>query len=118
MAKLLEFGYCVSVPFGNNARYDMIADVDGKLIRIQCKTGRTVNGTVSFNTCNTNLRRYDGEADVFLVLCKETSVIYCVPVKSASKNGMRLRVVKSKNCQEEGINNASGYVFKGFNKPL
>lgn len=36
---LIQLGYAVSIPFGNNQRYDLIAD-DGKgLIRVQCKTG-------------------------------------------------------------------------------
>ena len=33
-----ENGYAVSIPYGENSRYDFIADIYGKLIRIQVKT--------------------------------------------------------------------------------
>ncbi len=40
MAKLLEAGYGVLKPSGNNLRYDLvIEDADGQLWRIQCKAG-------------------------------------------------------------------------------
>lgn len=33
-------GYSVSIPYGENSRYDFILDVDGKLLKIQVKTSR------------------------------------------------------------------------------
>lgn len=33
-------GYNVSIPYGENSRYDFILDVDGKLLKIQVKTSR------------------------------------------------------------------------------
>lgn len=41
IVKLLELGQ-VSIPLGNNARYDCILDLNGKLIRIQIKTAKQV----------------------------------------------------------------------------
>ena len=35
-----ELGYSVSIPYGENSRYDFILDVDGKLLKIQVKTSR------------------------------------------------------------------------------
>ena len=41
IAKLLEVGYGVLTPFGDNRRYDLvIEDADGNFHRVQCKTGR------------------------------------------------------------------------------
>ena len=37
ISKFIELGYEVSVPYGNGAKYDFIADVNGKFLRIQCK---------------------------------------------------------------------------------
>jgi hypothetical protein len=31
-------GYSVSIPYGENSRYDFILDIDGKLLKIQVKT--------------------------------------------------------------------------------
>jgi hypothetical protein len=56
MAKLLEVGYGVLMPFGDNRRYDLvIEDADGKFYRIQCKTARLMNGgaCVNFATAST-----------------------------------------------------------------
>ncbi len=44
-------GY-VSVPFGENTRYDLMIDNDGYLSRVQCKTGRLREGAIRFNTCS------------------------------------------------------------------
>lgn len=35
-----QLGYNVSIPYGENSRYDFILDVDGKLLKIQVKTSR------------------------------------------------------------------------------
>lgn len=35
-----ELGYSVSIPYGENSRYDFILDLDGKLLKIQVKTSR------------------------------------------------------------------------------
>lgn len=35
-----EAGYNVSIPYGENSRYDFILDLNGKLLKIQVKTSR------------------------------------------------------------------------------
>lgn len=35
-----ELGYNVSIPYGENSRYDFVLDVDGKLLKVQVKTSR------------------------------------------------------------------------------
>ncbi len=48
-----ELGYQCSIPYGENSRYDFIADIDGKLIKVQCKTSRKVNdGVIEFHCCS------------------------------------------------------------------
>lgn len=42
IAKLLEYGE-VSIPYGNNARYDCILDLQSKLVRIQIKTAKVID---------------------------------------------------------------------------
>lgn len=44
MLALVDGGIDVSVPFGENTRYDLIVDRDGDLSRVQCKTGRLRDG--------------------------------------------------------------------------
>ena len=56
MAKLLEVGYGVLMPFGDNRRYDLvIEDADGSFFRIQCKTARLMKdgAYIDFATAST-----------------------------------------------------------------
>ncbi len=84
LAHLIQRGDSVSLPFGNNQRYDMIVDRRGKLIKAQCKTGRLRNGVVVFKVSSYNgftgeHRDYKGEVDVFLIWCPELNTMYEVP---------------------------------------
>jgi len=51
MARFLEKGYNVLTPFGDNTKYDFVAEKDGKFLRVQCKTARKVklNNSITFN---------------------------------------------------------------------
>lgn len=51
--KFIEAGYIVSVPYGNNSRYDLIVDTDNKLYRVQIKhASLNDNGSYTIDTCN------------------------------------------------------------------
>lgn len=41
MAEFVRLGYNVSSPYGDCEHYDFIADIDGRLIRVQCKSPTT-----------------------------------------------------------------------------
>lgn len=51
MVRFLEKGYNVLTPFGDNTKYDFVAEKDGKFLRIQCKTARKVklSNSITFN---------------------------------------------------------------------
>jgi hypothetical protein len=36
-AKMIESGWLVLIPYGENARYDLVGEKDGKFIRVQVK---------------------------------------------------------------------------------
>lgn len=100
LARLLELGYSVSLPFGNNQRYDMVLDIEGKLFRAQCKTGRLVDGKVIFPVASkhwkTSVRHlYTGQIDFFLVYCPQTKGVYKIPIELTGKSNFSLRVDKS-----------------------
>lgn len=53
MLKFIELGYVVSVPYGNNSRYDLLVDTGKKILKIQCKTAsKNENGSYTVQTCN------------------------------------------------------------------
>lgn len=51
--KFIEKGYIVSVPYGNNSRYDLLVDTDKNIYRIQVKhASLKENGSYIIDTCN------------------------------------------------------------------
>jgi hypothetical protein len=97
---LMRQGLSVSVPFGDNDRYDLIADDGNELYRIQCKTGSRVNGTVRFKLYSSTVsggERVDteysaDEIDAYAVHAPELETVYWVDVSETGTGEMRLRV--------------------------
>lgn len=93
----IQKGIPVSVPWGNNQRYDLIIEEDGKLLKAQCKTGTYKKGVMSFSTSSKaggKVRKdYAGQIDCFLVYCKQLDKFYKVNIENAPNvNNMTLRV--------------------------
>ena len=119
MLALSSRGYDVSVPFGENTRYDLIVDRGGALSRVQCKTGRLRDGTVRFATASTyahlpsprEMRRdYAGQIDEFAVYCPETQGIYLLPIEEIrTQRGAYLRIDPARNNQRNGVRLASRF---------
>jgi hypothetical protein len=116
LAELVRRGYTVLLPFGVNQRYDLVLEVDGEFVRAQCKTGRLRNGAVEFAVRSTRAnmktvvqRGYRGEADLFLVYCRELDRTYAVSVDEAPASNMYLRVEPPRNGQGRGIHPAEMY---------
>lgn len=116
LSDLLIKGYHVSIPFGNNQRYDLIVDDGKKLYKVQCKTGRYVRGGIVFNTCSTNgftgkVKHYNGEIDFFLVYSPYNNCIYKVLVQDSTLRSMLLRIDLPKNNQSKKTKWANDYLF-------
>ncbi len=115
MAALLEAGYSIAVPFGENQRYDLIAERDGMFLRVQVKTGRLRNGVILFNGYSSHshrkgvsCRRYAGDVDLFGIYCRQNETVYLVPIADVRLKGS-LRVVPTANAQREKIRWADQY---------
>lgn len=111
--RLLELGYTVLFPYGDNARYDLVYQDEEGFHRVQCKTGRMKGGVVYFDTTSTHAyskgRPYE-DVEYFGVYSQETGEIYLVPAVDAPQSGMSLRVQPTKNNQEEKITWAKTYL--------
>ena len=75
MEKFIEYGFIVSVPYGNNSRYDLLVDLgNGKYVRIQCKTASlNENGSYTIYTANSvattaqrTIKHYDNAKDIHI----------------------------------------------------
>jgi len=122
MAAFLESGHLISQPFGENARYDFLAEKEGRFIRVQVKTGWIRDGVVRFNCVSNHYHRgggdrgYIDEADVFAVYCRSVSTVFCVPVGEVHHRGF-LRVTPTINRQTRKIRWAADYVLAKLAPP-
>lgn len=116
LAHLLKSGHSISIPFGNNSRYDLILDDGAHLLRVQCKTATYKNGCVVFSIASVNgfngkKTNYVGTIDLFIVYCPQLDSIYKIPIQEApTKSSMVLRVDAPKlNTNTKSIKWASKY---------
>lgn len=96
MEKFIGYGFIVSIPYGNNSRYDLLLDGgNGKYIRIQCKTAHlNENGSYTINTANSvstmtkrTVKHYDStQIDFIASIIEEQLVIIPVNLISNSKS--------------------------------
>lgn len=110
-----QCGYSVSIPYGDNSKYDFIADVDGRLLKIQVKTASLKDeGAIKFSCRTThvncagvkNERYSSNDVDYFATYWE--GQCYLVPVNECSVE-KTLRFEYPKNGQKKGITLASEY---------
>lgn len=124
----MQLGFECSIPYGNGAKYDFIADDGENLYKIQCKSSSYVNdhGTIkedafSFSTTcqTTNTKetiRYEyssKEIDYFATCFK--GKVYVVPVDEC-KTSKTLRLVPPANGQQN-YNKAEDYLINKIFSP-
>ena len=115
IAALTKLGFQVSVPFGENHRYDFIADDGEKLLRVQVKTGRMRDGVIKYNCCSSHAHRggttrsYIGEIDYLAVYCPGTGKVYLLPEQELTMSTAHLRVVPARNNMKKTIRWASDF---------
>lgn len=113
-----ELGHKISIPYGENSRYDFIADVGGNLLRIQCKSSHEVDdGVIKFSCRSTRVnssgnisRRYtSNEIDYFCTYYDNKC--YLIPISECSIE-KKLRFNPPKNNQKVGVTYADEYELK------
>jgi hypothetical protein len=116
IAKFVERGFRVLLPFGDSRRYDLVLDTPDGFRRVQCKTGKLINGTVRFpvSSVRTNLRvsrrsDYHGQVDYFAVYCYENSQAYLVPIDLVGVSNASLRVTPAKHAGGNPVLKAEDY---------
>lgn len=111
-------GYNISIPIGDNARYDFILDVNHHLYKIQCKTSSPVaEGVYRFKTCSTqintkgNYTKFYTEDDIDFFCTYINNQCFLVPLSHTSRGGYKtMRFAKPKNGQVKGIVFAQEYL--------
>lgn len=122
LTAFIQLGFECSIPYGNGAKYDFIADDGKNLYRIQCKCSNYINdhGVIkkdafSFNTTSqtTNTKEtirhvYSSEEIDYFATCFKGKV-YVVPVNEC-KTSKTLRLEPPANGQKN-YNNAEDYLI-------
>jgi hypothetical protein len=112
---LTNMGVDILIPFGENHRYDLVADDGEKLVRIQVKTGRVRNGVVVYACSSAHTHRggrsrpYFGEIDYLAVYCPGTGKVYLLPEDELTATNAHLRLVPPKNNIRKTIRWAADY---------
>ena len=100
-AYLLSLGYNVSQPLCQDSKYDLIVDVNGKLLRLQVKTARiTDKNSITFNcrsttkNSSTHKSRSYGVDEIDYFATYWNHKVYLVPVGQCSSE-KRLHLEKT-----------------------
>lgn len=112
-ARLIEDGWKVLNPIGENNRYDLVVEKKGKFIRIQVKYVTPKDGTLSVNCRSSNnwsvLHYSPEEIDVIAVFDAKNKLIYYIPVSEINRSLFKLRISPTKNKQKMKIHSAENY---------
>ena len=116
LAELVKKGYLVSIPFGENQRYDLLADDGDRILRVQVKTGRLRRDVIEYSCSSshthrggTHARPYFGQADAIAVYCPQNGKVYLVPEAEFVASRAHLRLTPPVNNQRRGIRWASRF---------
>ena len=112
-AKLMELGWKVLLPFGENNRYDLVAEKEGKFIRIQVKYVTPTKGILDINCKSSNnwsiLRYTPNEIDFIAVFDSVNHNIYFISVSKLNLSSIKLRLDPPKNNQRRKIKYAKDF---------
>lgn len=115
-----KYNIPVCLPWGDNQRYDMIAEFNNKFNRIQVKTSNEEeNGSIKCycrssqnHTTNKKCDTYQNEVDYFVFYNQVYDKIAIVPIEEiGDKKVISLRIIETKNGQKKGIRFFDDYSF-------
>jgi hypothetical protein len=121
LTEFLKAGFPVLVPFGDNRRYDLVVEVGGHFLRVQCKTA-SLCGWKGDRACLRfkarsgvhESRPYRGEADLFGAYSQHTGQVYVVAVDEVPETDVWLRLTPAKNNNQYGIRLAKDHTLAAW----
>jgi hypothetical protein len=121
-AEAVKAGVQVLRPLIEGARYDLVFDVEGQFVRIQCKWGTRQGAVISayIGTCRLTPRGYirttydASEVDAFALYCADLDECYLIPLGDVEgQSKVQLRLTPAANGQELAIRYAETYRLNG-----
>lgn len=124
LSEFLKAGFPVLLPFGDNQRYDLVVEVNGCFLRVQCKTAsrcgwKNDKSCLRFHARSTNRTSrvstdYRDQADLFAAYAPSTEQVYIVPVEEGPTTDVWLRVEPSRNGQQRHIRMAEAHTLAAW----
>lgn len=125
LAEFTKRNIQVSLPFGDNARYDLIAEFNGKLNKIQvkyCNQKISENKSISCpcasstnHTTNKHYSTYENDIDYFVFYLVEWEEIVIIPIEEiGSKKSICFRKDLPKATNGNEIHLVQDYSFENF----
>ncbi len=108
-------GYDVSVPLGENHRYDLVVDDGEKLSRVQVKTGRIRGNVIKYSCSSSHAHRrgrtrpYFDEIDYLAVYCPDNGKVYILPGHELTATSAHLRLSAPRNNMRKMIRWAADF---------
>jgi hypothetical protein len=127
-ADLMERGCALSIPFGEDVSYDLIADYEGRLHRVQVKYAksdgqviivRTRSHTFTAGKVRSTRHYTSATVDWIAIYDQTTDRCYYVPSWMLGAEGLsdpRLRLIPSRNGQSRRIRHAEDYLDPDFSR--
>jgi hypothetical protein len=118
-----RLGIVVSKPVSESLRYDLIFDVGGRLVRVQCKNARRKGDVLSipfYSARRTGAgftkRSYTSdEIDAVAAYSPDVDRCYLLPIEGFSgRSYVQLRLGATRNNQAAGVNWASDYELQAL----
>ncbi len=118
-ARAVELGAVVLRPMTEGVRYDLVFDIGGPLLRVQCKWAAVKNEviTIPTRTCRhtprhgyrrTTYGRH--EVDLIAAYCAELQQVYVLPIElAAGQTFFHLRLSPARNNQQRRVHWAVDY---------
>ena len=110
---LISKGWHIAFPYGENLKYDLIAEKDGICKRIQVKAVMPKNEVLHINCRSSNnwsVVHYSVEDfEILAAVDLSTRDVYFIPSDRIHRNLINLRLKPAKNSQKKGINLAQDF---------
>lgn len=123
LAKFVELGIPVYIPFGDNEKADLVADFNGKLNKIQVKTSvKAENGIMKFKVTSSTLHHKNGckhiytpeEIDYFACYNIARDKIFLIKVEKPFGSTISIRYEAPLNNRVSDIRFESDYLIENI----
>lgn len=125
LAKFVEMGIPIYIPFGDDEKADLIAEFDGKLNKIQVKTSiKSKNGCSIFDLTLSTAHRTNGERrkylnseiDYFALYSLDRDKIYLMKVPDNPMSAITIRFEDTKSGMKSRVNYESDFLIENVLK--